>query len=228
MAVLYLILLATIMAIFGVIGYLRGTRPGLLTTALVLVGLLALANAFGAVAKIVNGLNYGVRFALAGGVQALGGSGDKVAAIKGVTDGMGSVKPLMTETQPGLGVALVLGALLVLALLVGLTKSFRERSSITGLALGLLNGYMITTNLLAAVWPKTAFMPTFFEIGAKGASSSSSTAAFAGGDNVDFAQQIADIAADLAGSSILPIAIILLIALVVIMATRQGKSGSKG
>ena len=226
MAALFLILLATIMAVFGVVGYQRGAKAGFLMTALVWAGLAALSVAFDAVAMIVNGLNYGIRFILAGGVQALGGSGDKTAALNQVTLDMGVVRPLMTTEKPGIGVVLVLGVLLILALLLGLLKAFKQKPSLGGLTLGLFNGYIVTANVMAALTPEMALLPTPFKIGTAAETARVTTAPVGNGQNLS--DQIGNFAAQIAGSSILPVALIILIALMVILANRQGKGSSRG
>lgn len=151
-----LIILATVMALFGVLGYQRGTRPMLFTTLVLLLGLTALTRGVRMIATLVNGLNFAVRFVLAGGLQALSAS-DRSAALDAAITRVGSVTPLITvndagtATGPGMMIMLVL--VILVAFLLGALKILRPRRSILGLFLGLLNGYILTAFLLRVLLP---------------------------------------------------------------------------
>jgi hypothetical protein len=157
-----IILLATIMAIFGVIGYLSGTKAALLTTVVILIGLILIARAGPAIARLINGVDFGVRFVLAGGLAALGAPGDRAAAIAHVIESMGTIQPLVAPTNPGPALVLVLLVLVLLSLLIGRHPRLplRGPSSLGGLLLGLLNGYLLGAYLLVSLFPvDAAFLP---------------------------------------------------------------------
>ncbi len=151
-----LIILATAMALFGVLGYLRGTRSTLVTTAIVWLGLLIVSRAGGVVARTINGLNYAVRFALAGGLAALGGNGDRAAALEEVFARIGKVEPLIRPDGTGPGMLLVFLALVLAGFLLGMLSQLKGRSSFLGLALGLANGYVLAAFVIRTLLPEAS------------------------------------------------------------------------
>lgn len=149
-----LIILATAMALFGVLGYLRGTRSTLITTAVVWLGLLIMNRAGGTVARTINGLNYAVRFALAGGLGALGAGEDRVAALEEVFARVGRVEPLIRPDGTGPGMLLVFLFLVIAGFLLGMLSQLKGRSSFLGLALGLANGYVLAAFVIHTLLPE--------------------------------------------------------------------------
>ncbi|MGQ9489523.1 MAG: hypothetical protein ACUVR4_01610 [Anaerolineae bacterium] len=148
-----LIILATTMALFGVLGYLRGTRSTLITTAIVWLGLLIMNRAGEAVARTINGLNYAVRFILAGGLDALGGE-DLAAALEEVFARIGRVEPLIRPDGTGPGMLLVFLSLVIIGFLLGTLSQLKGRSSFLGLALGLANGYVLAAFVIRTLLPE--------------------------------------------------------------------------
>lgn len=153
-----LILLATVMAVFGVFGYLRGIKSTLVTTASIWLGLVLVSRFSSTIALAVNGLNYAARFALAGGLGALGGSGDKGAAINQVFERMGAVKSLISADGTGPGYILIFLALMGVGLLLGALKALKAKSSPLSLVLGLLNGYVVSAYLLRRGLPEAGIL----------------------------------------------------------------------
>ncbi len=151
-----LIILATAMALFGVLGYLRGTRSTLVTTAIVWLGLLVVSRAGGMVARTINGLNYAVRFVLAGGLSALGGNGDRTAALEQVFAKVGRVEPLIRPDGTGPGMLLVFVILVAAGFLLGMLSQLKGRSSFLGLALGLANGYLLAAFVIRTLVPEAS------------------------------------------------------------------------
>ncbi len=153
-----LIILATVMALFGVLGYQRGTKSMLFTAGFLLLGLLALSRAAGLIATLVNGMNFAVRFVFAGGLQALAAD-DRTAALDAAFERVGSVTPLIRVSDTGLasgpGMILVLILLVAAAFLLGMLKILRSRQSVLGLFLGLGIGYVLTAFLIRVLLPDT-------------------------------------------------------------------------
>ncbi len=151
-----LIILATVMALFGVLGYQRGTKSMLFTAAFLLLGLLALSRAAGLIATLINGLNFAVRFVFAGGLQALAAD-DRTAALEAAFERVGSVTPLVSVSDTGLasgpGMILVLVILIAAAFLLGMLKFLRSRQSALGLFLGLGIGYVLTAFVIRVLLP---------------------------------------------------------------------------
>lgn len=223
-----LILLATVMAVFGVFGYLRGFKSILLTTAIIWLGLVLVSRFGDLIAKTVNGLNYAVRFALAGGLGALGGSGDKGEAITQVFERMGAVKPLISADGTGPGMLLVFLLLVMLGLLLGALKKLKTKSSPLSLILGLLNGYVVTAFLLRMALPEAGILLPLPAGLLRGQAAASAVAAATGPSVTDSAiAKLAATLANLAGYSQIAILIAILIAVFVLLAVRSGNRGAK-
>jgi hypothetical protein len=154
---LTILLLATLMAIMGVIGYFQGARAAFLLTIAILLGLLLIARAGGTIAKLVNGIYFGIQFVLAGGLQALGSGG--TAGLSQVLQNMGTPQRLIDPNAPGPTVALVILLVAVLlAWLLGRASRlpFRGARSGWGILWGLVNGYLLGAYLLWAALPSFA------------------------------------------------------------------------
>jgi len=151
-----LIILATVMALFGVLGYVRGARSSLLTSAIILLGLIAVGRAPETIARTINGLNVAVRFALSGGLGALGGGGDRAAALQEVFAKLGEVKPLIGSDGTGPGMILIFLALVLAGFLLGMLKPLKGRPSLLGLGLGLTIGYVLSAFLVRTFLPEAS------------------------------------------------------------------------
>lgn len=223
-----LILLATVMAIFGVFGYLRGGKSTLLTTAIIWLGLGLVSRFAGVIATMVNGINYGIRFVLAGGMGALGGSGDKGDAINQVFERMGTVTPLIAADGSGPGLILVFLLLMGLGLLLGALKSLKSKSSPLSLILGLVNGYVISAYLLRMALPEAGILLPL-PAGLLGSQAATVTAPLPAGASVT-GSALAKLAATLTGLATaghIAILIAVLIAIFVLLAVRPGSRNSK-
>lgn len=229
MVAIALIFMATIMALFGVLGYLRGTKFGLVISGLILAGLMVMSRGSEQVAKIINGLNFGLRFVLGGGLQALGGSGDKTEAIKKVISQLGDIRPLVSSDQPGVGLLLILALLVGLSLLLSLFKILKGAASLLGLALGLFSGYLIAAYALAALMPEVALLPLPIHLPSLAqVVEAASAAAPAIPSGSGLSAKVGQLLTGLGDDPRLPIIIAVAIALFVILATRLGNRGGKG
>ena len=159
-----LIVLAAIMALFGVLGYQRGTRSSLFTAAVIWLSLLVMTRLGGKVTSLINGIAFGVRFILSGGLQALGSGGDRGEAVNRVFQGMGNVKPLVTEGSASMALVFIL--LAVTAVLLGQLAWFKGRHSLSGLVLGLFAGYIVSGYLVWTLLPEADIqLPLAFGLG---------------------------------------------------------------
>lgn len=223
-----LIILATAMALFGVLGYLRGTRSTLLTTAIVWLGLLVVSRAGGAVARTINGLNYAVRFALAGGLAALGGNGDRAAALEEVFARIGKVEPLIRPDGTGPGMLLVFLALVIAGFLLGMLSQLKGRSSFLGLALGLANGYVLAAFLIRTLIPEASIgLPLPGWLFGTGAQPGAAPAPAGPSLTGTLASRIVAALNQLADSGQIALLLAILIAVFVLLATRLGTRGAK-
>jgi small-conductance mechanosensitive channel len=133
MGVPFLILLAVVFALFGVYGFVRGTKANLVMTVCI-VGALLILSLFGdKVVQAVNFFNKAMRMFL------------------------DTQEPLIS-TEPSTLVPLVLIGAIVVGFFLGLLKVFKGKPSIGGLLLGLVNGYLFIAYMLAARMPQVAFL----------------------------------------------------------------------
>jgi hypothetical protein len=147
-----LIILATVMAVFGVFGYLRGVKFSWFNAALVVLSILLLNRAGNTLVRVID-LFYRVgRAMLAGGFKAISGEGEGGFAKLG--DLVSNVPSLIGKD--GTPTALVIIFLLIIALgfLLGTLKVFKSKASYLGLALGLLTGYVVSAYMLYKVLPE--------------------------------------------------------------------------
>jgi hypothetical protein len=158
----WLFVLAAFMAIFGVIGYLRGWRAALLILFLTLLAV-AITGALGdTIIRYINAFGKGFRFLLSGGLNALTGEGSADEALAALRDSPPFVAP-ENET-------LVLGMLFVIVVLLAVLFSalpwFKGSRSIFGLFLGLFAGYIVSAMIVRAVLPEyAALVPLPFGFG---------------------------------------------------------------
>lgn len=223
-----LIVLATVMALFGVLGYLRGTKSTLFTTVLIWLGLVVVGRAGGMVARTINGLNYAVHFALAGGLGALGGGGDRGAALEAVFAKLGDVKPLINSDGTGPGMLLIFLMLVLVGFLLGMLKLFKSRPSLLGLALGLANGYVLSAFLIQSMLSESGFglpLPTWLFGGtAQPAAAPAPTGPSLGST---LAAKIVATLNSLVDSGQIALVIAIAIVIFVLLATRLGNRSAK-
>jgi hypothetical protein len=217
-----IVVLATVMAIFAVIGYAAGTKATLLTTVVLGAGLLLIARAGGSIANVVNGIYFGIRFVLAGGIQASATSGDKSAAIARVVQGMGPAQSLVAPDMVGAELAVVLLVLVLLSVWLGRSTRLKLRgpASIGGLFFGLLNGYVVGAYLLAALVPDSAgSLPLPFGLNAQAGAAQPSAS--------DLTKQIIR-SVESASTNMLGFIVMALIALFLVVAAFLSTRGSGG
>ncbi len=158
-----LVILATVMAVFGVLGFQRGTRSAVVSAVVVLGSLLAIRFARGNIIGFVNKLNKGVHFFLESDVPA-------------------NLQPLATSDQPGPWLVIVFVVLVALGLLVSQLKAFKGAPSIGGLLLGLVSGYLVSAYLVDALALSAAALPLPFGLSSAKLAQGIATAPEAGKD----------------------------------------------
>jgi hypothetical protein len=222
-----LIILATIMALFGGGGYLGGAKSTIFTTVIIWLGLLVVNRADEIVTRMINGLNFGVRFVLAGGLNALGGSGDRGAALDEIFARLENVEPLINPDGSGPGMLLIFLGLTLAGFLLGMLKLFKGRSSFLGLVLGLANGYILSGFLLRQLLPEASgWLPLPQWLFGGGAESAAPAPA---GPNLgsSLAAKITAALNALAESGQIALIIAIAIAIFVLLATRLGNRSVK-
>ena len=141
--ILLVLLLATTMAIFGTLGYLKGSRWIFISLLILLLAFIAIKVAPEQIVSLLNGLYMGVMLTLNGGLGAIA-SGDLDAAKETLSS---IEKPFTAENEDFALLLVILGAVGMGLLLYLIMK--KSKSSVFGLILGLVYGYV----LAAAVVP---------------------------------------------------------------------------
>ena len=141
--ILLVLLLATTMAIFGTLGYLKGSRWIFISLLILLLAFIAIKLFPDQIVSLLNGLYIGVMLTLKGGLSAIA-SGDLEAAKETVSS---IEKPFTAENENFALLLVILGAVGLGLLLYLIMK--KNKPSVFGLILGLVYGYV----LAAAVVP---------------------------------------------------------------------------
>ncbi|MDQ1300320.1 MAG: hypothetical protein QG637_237 [Chloroflexota bacterium] len=160
MLLFIMLAVATIMTVFGVIGFLRVTKASVIILAVLLSGPVFLRAAGPQLIAIINRLG---GFFLGGGVNALTG-GD---ASKGLSDALSKpAKALIDPGSPAAFYLLMFYFIMIVGLLLGSLKPFKlsGRYSFSGLLLGLVNGYTVAAYSIAVIFPEFAVLPVPLEI----------------------------------------------------------------
>ena len=149
MTILPVLLLATTMAIFGTLGYLKGSKWAFISLLILLAAFVAIKVASDQIIALLNGLYVGVMITLKGGLGAIA-SGD-VDALKETLSSID--KPFTGENEDYALVLFILGAVAFGLLLYLIMK--KKKSTVFALILGLTYGYV----LMAAVLPLVTNIP---------------------------------------------------------------------
>lgn len=149
---IWIFVLAVSMAIFGIIGYLRGWRAALFILIMTLLAV-AITGALGdVILKYINAFGKGFRFLASGGLNALTGEGsaeDALAALR-------NSPPFIAPENEGLVLGLLFVIVVLLAVLLSALNWFKGGKSIFGLFLGMLAGYVIAAMVVRALFPEYA------------------------------------------------------------------------
>ncbi len=153
----WLIVLAAFMAIFGVVGYLRGWRAALFVLILTMLAVAITGRLGDVIIRYINAFGKGFRFLLWNGRphgRRWRRRGPAVAA--------GRLRSLKAQTNPWcLGLRLRHRG--PRALLLSGIPYFKGKRSVLGLFLGLAAGYIVTGMIIRAVTPElSALVPLPF------------------------------------------------------------------
>jgi hypothetical protein len=148
----WIFVLAFSMAIFGIIGYLRGWRAALFVLIMTFLAVAITGALSETILRYINAFGKGFRFLTSGGLSALAGEGgleEAIAALEGAP-------ALVSKDNQGLVLGLLFVIVLLLALLLSGLPLFRGRKSIFGLFLGMLTGYIVAAMVVRAILPEYA------------------------------------------------------------------------
>ena len=158
----WLFILAGFMAIFGVIGYLLGTKAALFILLTTLFAVAVTGILGDTIIRHINACAMGIQFRWSGGLGALtgeGGGGDALEALK-------NTPALVTDENENLVLGLLFVGVVFFGVLLTGIKWFKGQRSIWGLFLGLLAGYVVAAMVVRAVAPEyAALVPLPFGFG---------------------------------------------------------------
>ena len=140
-----LLIVATIMAVFGLIGFLRTTRASVLLLGIMLGGLIFL-KIFGV--QLIKFINAGWAFVRSGGSST------------------GSASLLINPQDPAAFYLLVFYVFVLMGLGLGLLKSLKlsGRFSFSGMLVGLINGYIVAAYTVDVLFPSYAILPVPIQV----------------------------------------------------------------
>lgn len=138
------LLLATTMAIFGVLGYLKGAKWAFIALMILSVAVILVEVRPETIVATLNGLYMGVMLTLKGGLGALA-SGDVEEAKATLAD---IDKPFTDENQNMALLLVIFGAVAVGLILAAVMKS---KPGIWGLVWGMVYGYVLSAGVLPLI-----------------------------------------------------------------------------
>jgi hypothetical protein len=199
-----LLVVATIMAIFGLIGFLRTTRASVLLLGIMLGGLIFL-KVFGE--RLVKFVNAGWGF-----VRSAGGTS--------------SPSQLVNPQDPAAFYLLVFYGFVLVGLGLGLLKSLKlsGRFSFSGMLIGLINGYIVAAYTIDVLFPSYAILPVPIQV--PGMTPQIPPPGMAMPTGPDVWSQLMQGLSNLASNPAAPVIIAIAIFLFIILASRL--SGKKG
>lgn len=218
----WLIVLAAFMAIFGVVGYLRGWRAALFVLILTMLAVAITGRLGDVIIRYINAFGKGFRFLLSGGMGALTGEGGAEEALQSLRDA-----PALVE---GTNEPLVLGLLFVIVVLVALLLSgipyFKGKRSVLGLFLGLAAGYVVTGMIIRAVTPElSALVPLPFGFLPPVAAAPFAVQPGPGGPSLS--ARVLSFLLSLADRGLIATFLGIIIAIFLLLASRSGSRGAK-
>ena len=153
MFVAIILITGTLMAIFGVLGYLKGHAWGFIGLLLLLATFVLLQGKPDFIVSTLNGLYLGVMLALRGGLSALS-SGDLEAAKATLS----SIERPFNDSNRVLALLLVVVVVVLLSLILG--KWTKGAASVWGMIWGLMQGYIFAAIVLPMLIPsRWAILP---------------------------------------------------------------------
>lgn len=149
MEIIAILLLATIMAIFGVLGYLKGSRWAFVALLILLVAFVLVEYQADVIVLALNGMYTGVMLVLKGGLGALA-SGD----FEAVQEIYKQIETLFTDENENLALLLVIFGAVGVGLLLSL--AMKSKASVWGLIWGLAYGYILSAAALPLIFSSLA------------------------------------------------------------------------
>ena len=143
------LILATTMAIFGVLGYLKGSRWAFFSLLILLAAFVLVEYRPGSIVAALNGLYLGVMLTLQGGLGAIA-SGD-LDEVKSILD---DIERPFTDQNEDMALLLVIFGAVGLGLLLSLW--IKSKPGVWGLIWGLIYGYILSAAVMPLIFDNAA------------------------------------------------------------------------
>lgn len=156
MIFVFLILLASIMAAFGIIGYLRGTRPMVLSLVIFLMVVVLVEIRSEELITLLNGMYIGVMLVLKSGLNDIASGNLDSAAAK-----LEDIQRPFVGTTANLGLLLIVLMGVLFSLLIGLLIK-KRKPSVIGAILGIVYGYLVAAAILPLLGLPAGLLPIPF------------------------------------------------------------------
>ncbi len=220
----WLIVLAAFMAIFGVLGYLRGWRAALFILILTLLAVAITGSLGDVIIRYINAFGKGFRFLLSGGMNALTGEGSADAALQSLRD----APALVDEENEPLVIGLLFVIVVLLSVLLSAMTWLKGARSLFGLFLGIMAGYVVAAMIVRSIAPEyVALVPLPFGFVAHTAPGPVIIQPGAGGPSLS--ARVLSFLTSLADRGLIATFLAIIIAVFVLLATRtNGSSAKKG
>ncbi|MEA3335632.1 MAG: hypothetical protein U9R25_06945 [Chloroflexota bacterium] len=132
----FLFVLASIMAIFAVMGYLNGTRWAIISLIVLLIAAFLVERMPDLIVDTFNGIYMGIMLAIKGGLGDVASGDLNSAGAK-----LESVEPLFSGDSERFALLLVIGFAVAIAVILAII--IKEKSEVFGGILGLFYGYIL-------------------------------------------------------------------------------------
>ena len=139
-----ILLLATTMAIFGVLGYLKGSKWAFISLLILSVAFVLVEYRPDTIVLALNGIYTGVMLVLNGGLGALA-SGD----FEAVQEVYSQIDPLFTDQNENLALLLVIFSAVAIGLI--LAAVMKSKPAVFGMIWGLAYGYLLSAAVLPLI-----------------------------------------------------------------------------
>lgn len=147
MSVLFIIALASIMAVLGIVGYQWGTRAISAALVILLAAFAVVERYPGKIVTLMNGLYMGTMLVFKSGLSDIAGGNVEAAGQK-----LSAIQKPFVGPREGLALLVVILAAVVIGLLLSRFRWLKGPSSVLAALLGLAYGYVLSASFLPGLF----------------------------------------------------------------------------
>jgi hypothetical protein len=217
----WLFIIAGVMAVFGLLGYLRGWHAALFILIMTFLAVVITGRLGDVIIRYINAFCKGFKFLLSGGLAALTGEGGAEAAFQA----LGDMPPCIDESNESLVLGLIFVTMVFFAVLLSGMNWLESPQSLFGLFLGLMAGYLVAAVIVRVVAPEYAvFVPLPFGLGAS--TVPCCVVVPPGGGGTSLVSRVLEFLTSLVDRGLIAVFLGVVIAVFVLLAARPGSHGS--